>query len=416
VVLLADLGKRFRFDAPIAGMRIEETLGLCPTVITPDRTRAYPSVAQQLAERSGRAHQLAEELRLLYVAMTRACDQLILLGSTAESRPKKLWNRPAPTRLTVSQLLGAGSYLDLLGPLLPELCNREDWYEQPAGASDWLRWSIVGPDEVVMARAGADAPDPGRTDVSVAAESPDFHRLAFRYPFLEATRLTGKTTVTRLRKQMGPTEDEESASLFGDEPGGGARRPPGVGGSRRDLSAAAIGVAYHTCFQHIHLESTGSAAAIESELDRMEKAGVLTQSERAVIHPDRVLAFWSGEIGREFRTGGSRVHRELPFTAAFTHSELNQLAGAPSAAQGTGVDLVVVQGVADLVLIRDHEIWILDFKTDRIDQTGLNGRVALYRPQVRLYQRALERTCRRPVTRLWLHFLHLNQTVEVNPG
>ena len=75
-------------------------------------------------------------------------------------------------------------------------------------------------------------------------------------------------------------------------------------------------------------------------------------------------------------------------------------------------EFVVVQGVADLVVIQPEEIWLLDYKTDQVRPEMLDDRIKAYTPQLAVYALALSRIYQRPVTRRWLHFLRLNRTVE----
>jgi ATP-dependent helicase/nuclease subunit A len=77
-----------------------------------------------------------------------------------------------------------------------------------------------------------------------------------------------------------------------------------------------------------------------------------------------------------------------------------------------GPEWVVVQGVVDLAVIREAEIWVLDFKTDRAED--LAAKVERYRPQLQLYAAALERIYRRPVTHCWIHFFSGRQTVALD--
>jgi ATP-dependent helicase/nuclease subunit A len=107
------------------------------------------------------------------------------------------------------------------------------------------------------------------------------------------------------------------------------------------------------------------------------------------------------------------VRRELPFTARFTPRELAVITGEPMAASNE--DFVVVQGVADLAVLRADEIWLVDFKTDETAVDEVSAKVALYEPQLRLYALALERIYRRPITESWLHFLALPKTVRLFP-
>jgi ATP-dependent helicase/nuclease subunit A len=104
----------------------------------------------------------------------------------------------------------------------------------------------------------------------------------------------------------------------------------------------------------------------------------------------------------------------LPFTARFAPQTLQNLLGA--ALRETNAELfaedefVVLQGVVDLAVLLPEEIWLLDFKTDKVEDGHLAEKMAYYAPQLKLYARALEEIYRRPVTACYLHFLSLRKS------
>jgi ATP-dependent helicase/nuclease subunit A len=87
--------------------------------------------------------------------------------------------------------------------------------------------------------------------------------------------------------------------------------------------------------------------------------------------------------------------------------------GLPIQAGLAADEFIVVQGIADLVVVSPAELWLLDFKTDQVREAGLNEKVKAYRPQLELYALALSRIYRRPVSERWLHFLSLGRTIRV---
>jgi ATP-dependent helicase/nuclease subunit A len=106
------------------------------------------------------------------------------------------------------------------------------------------------------------------------------------------------------------------------------------------------------------------------------------------------------------------VKRELAFTARFSPAELSEIIGTKSEA-GLENEFVVVQGVADLVVLLPQEIWLVDFKTDEVRTDELAGKIKIYSPQLKLYANALAKIYSRPVTNCWLHFLSAQKTKSV---
>ena len=106
------------------------------------------------------------------------------------------------------------------------------------------------------------------------------------------------------------------------------------------------------------------------------------------------------------------MKRELAFTAKFSPAELSEIIGTKSAPDLED-EFIVVQGVADLVVLLPKEIWLVDFKTDEAVTDDLPGKIKTYTPQLELYASALAKIYSRPVTNCWLHFLSAHKTVPV---
>jgi len=411
VVVLAGLNRPFRMDAPGAGFVIDDELGICPEVFPVERHQHYPSVSLLRAQRRQRQRTIAEEIRLLYVALTRACDRLILLGTAAGSRALEKWSQPLVGPLSRQQLAQARSPLDLIGPLLPALCQREDWFAARVGVSEVVVWRVFGGDETISLDQSAPVEAPAASRPSTGRELELVNRRVTQpYPFVEATRQAGKTTVTRIRRQLTELDDREAGELFLWTRASEARRPS------PKLSAAEVGTAHHTFFQKLSFDAVHSLDDLAREADRLVARGDLSAEERRVLQLDRVREFWSAPVGGAILERRSNVQRELEFTSGFPVSELAELAelAGGSVASPSSADQVLVQGIVDLAVIGPGDIWIIDYKTDDVPAPAVAERAQRYRPQVELYRRALARIYGRPVTRVWLHFLSPGITVDLS--
>jgi ATP-dependent helicase/nuclease subunit A len=127
-----------------------------------------------------------------------------------------------------------------------------------------------------------------------------------------------------------------------------------------------------------------------------------------------VAAFWKSGPGRKIRAQPPDcVRRELAFTAKFSPAEVDSILGKKNTPPGLENEFVVVQGVADLVVLLPREIWLVDFKTDESKSAELAERSRHYEPQLKLYAGALSRIYSRPVTNCWLHFLAARETANL---
>ena len=410
IVAVADLAKRFNTQDLRAEIILDGTYGLCPRVQPPHSGRRYPSLPHWLAQAHQRREQWGEELRLLYVALTRARDTLILTGTIPERKWEAL--QAASPGITPQAIVAATSYADWLGLWFqaqnPGARNRS----ANRGELPHLRWRVV--EDAELAETAVEIPEDNELpmlDASTAGRLQNV--LAWEYPFAAATRRAAKSSVTALRREAADELDDEAEPVF--KRASPAKKPAGPSArktSNLKLDAAATGTAYHKFLQWFALESGTSPAALRAEAERLEKAKVLSAAEGAALNLEAIAAFWNSEAGRKIGAEKSNVRRELPFTARFSPAELEAVTGVKSAPE-LADEFVVVQGVADLAVLLPQEIWLVDFKTDDVRPTELPARVQLYAPQLKLYALALEKIFSRPVTRRWLHFLAARRTEQV---
>jgi ATP-dependent helicase/nuclease subunit A len=431
VVAVADLAKPFNTQDLRGEIIFDESFGLCPRVKPPHTGRRYPSLPHWLAQQHQRREQWGEELRLLYVATTRARDTLILTAALTEKKWETLWAKPAA--ITTQAIVAAKSYADWLGL----------WFAQYTGGTKataiegelpHLRWRIADDaelrdDSICRSRGNeAQTKDQSETPSASAELRRDEHAvsckntieldavtverlraiLSWEYPFIAATQRPAKSSVTTLRRQAAGELDDEAEQVFP------ARNfaPVARRDARTKLSAADAGTAHHKFLQRVALDNANDVAALKSEANRLEQEKVLSADERAALALEDIAAFWNSEPGRKIRAQAANVRRELAFTARFSPAELAAITGA-KLAPGLEDEFVVVQGVADLVVLLPEEIWLADFKTDEITVNELPEKKQLYAPQLKFYAQALEKIYSRPVTERWLHFLPARKTVDV---
>jgi ATP-dependent helicase/nuclease subunit A len=406
IVAVADLGKSFNLSDLFHRIILDEEYGLSPQIQPPDTPQFYPSLAWWLARRRQKRKILGEEMRLLYVAMTRAGQRLILAGTAGKNSLEKKWPWQAQREREAREILSCRNYLDWLGPWLLSEAGADAL--AASGRHKLLSWTLYDENDPRLARA-AEAGESAAPEVKPAGQdlSPELRqRLSWRYPFQAETTQPAKTSVTTLRRRIMEAEGEESAPMLGaSPPRAGAR----AGGR---LSAAEAGLAHHAFLQLVSLDKVQTPAALKAEAARLGGENLLTREEIGCLDLDALAAFWQSETGRQLLGQSECLRRELAFTARCNAADLERLGCADFAGAGPE-EFVVVQGVMDLAAFLPGEIWLLDFKTDHFPAGELEEKLRAYRPQLALYALALERIYRRPVTKRWLHFLALRRTVPL---
>lgn len=414
IVALADLGKTFNEQDLRGEIILDERFGLCSRVKPPSSGGRYPSLAYWLAQKNQRRELRGEELRLLYVALTRAQDTLILSGSILG----KKWEAYFQNNVAIGprNILAANSCMDWLG-IWFKIQGASFGVESGAtGELPLLRWRIVDDSEL-----GEHGETPNNSAAASdilwngAIEKKLGEVLNWKYPFVAATQRAAKTSVTALRRAA-EESDEEAEQEFprltdlGENFSAARRTRTQINTAK--LNAADTGLAHHKFLQHFSFESAKDLKWFAAEAKRLGKEGYLSAEEVAALDLEALADFWSSKIGEKIRANAAFVQREMAFTAGFKPEELDAVFERESETS-LDDDVIIVQGVADLVVLLPGEIWLADFKTDDVKAKELGEKIKLYSPQLKLYARALEKIYSRPVTNGWLHFLSARETVSI---
>jgi ATP-dependent helicase/nuclease subunit A len=382
VVAVADLGKLFNTSDQRSSILLHPEYGICAMIKAPESGARYPSLPLWLARRELQLDSLGEEMRVLYVALTRAENLLLLFGSTSEKQTDRWAAESASEHLHPQQLVKSRSWLDWLG--MHATRSSPGWLQM--GAVNSLPFSV----RILTTRPQIPAREALPKAVLTEVEWQTLRqRIEFTYPHARAVEEPAKTSVSAVRNRMESDEDV----MFGRF----AKMAGGIDGRTR-------GVAAHSFLQHLDLRGECDEVSLRAQAANLTASGLLTSEELKLIDFAAVAAFWESEIGREIRQRWRDVKRELPFTFKLGRAELASLGAAELFPIPEG-EFVVTQGVADLVVLGSDDVWLLDFKTDSVRADEVPSKAEEYRPQVALYSLALEAIYRRPVTRRGLYFL-----------
>ena len=404
VVLVCGLARRINRDDLQRPVLFHPELGVGPKGLDRERMVEYPTLARQAVERRLEREMMAEELRLLYVAMTRAQEKLVLtaaLPGGADALARLGESLPiSPLSLEQQQSVGAWVLLYALtrpeGEALRALAGSPEESKQPAGPAWDIRWADGAP----LARPHE--PEGRYTDLPESAGEDLTDRLAWTYPHLAAADLPSKLTATQLKGRALDREAEENAPppARGGQP---ITRPDFIA-EEKGLTPAQRGTALHLAMQYLPLDGESGPAAVAEELDRLAGAGFLTKLQRQAVEPERLSAFLTSPLGRAMAAAGDKCRREFKFS--ILTSALDYFP------QGKGEE-VLLQGVIDAWFQEGDRITVVDFKRDRVAPGGELARAEEYRPQLDAYSLALSAILGRPVNRRVLWFFATDTAVEL---
>ncbi|OPX85651.1 MULTISPECIES: helicase-exonuclease AddAB subunit AddA [Pelotomaculum] len=423
VVFVAGLGKKFNMKDLNKTMLLHKDLGLGPQLIDAERRITYPTIAKLAIKHKLKMEALAEELRILYVAMTRAREKLILVGSVRNlPAHARRWCGPvaaAGWALPDGELAGASSCLDWLVPALARhqdgagirklaLCD-----DQPpaAVAGDSSRWAVFfkgggaaseqeKPSERELL-SQVRRMEPVDTDSRFAGIVKS--RLEWKYPDLGLTGCAAKSSVTDLKRRFDrQIVEDEGASLDYRPPIG--RRPVFMQ-EEHGLTAAEAGSALHLVMQNLDLTHVADAAAIKKQVAVMTGMEILTLEQADSVPVEKIMFFFKSPLGRRVLSG-KKVFRELPFTLSLPAGEIY------SGLAGDSGEVVLVQGIIDCLVDEGDGLLLLDYKTDRIGKDQLEQVMARYRGQLNIYARAVENIYGSKVKETYLYLFNLDLEIR----
>ena len=414
IVILAGLGNRFNLSDEKDAVVLHARLGFGMTAVYTEQHRIHSrTVLRSAVQNAVRHDNLAEELRVLYVAVTRAREKLILIG-TGDGKERFSAAEGDPS---YQQLISAGSYLD--------------WILMAADSGVPVRKTIVSGEQMVQ----EEAEEVRRTDTVLqeigaliregrpGSYAPDVRQMlseisAFRYDSDQAG-LPAKLTVSELKRMQSrqTAEEEQGEALFPEE-----AAVPYVprfldstqaedGGPAEELTGAARGTAYHHVLAVLDYgkiltipagEGTGAqdelTDILQEQLRAMRENGLLSEAEYKAVRADDIAAFVRSPLGRRMAAAdrAGTLRREQPFVLDLPAEQIAQL-------QEKNEDTVLIQGTIDAYWEEDGAYILADYKTDRIAPGEERILAERYRVQLEYYRLALEQITGIPVREMYIY-------------
>ncbi len=402
VVFLCALSRGFNKEDLRAQVLCDGELGLGLSAVDQESRVRYPTIAKRAIVARTSRESLSEELRVLYVGMTRAKDRLIM--TYAEKSPEKTLAGIARTiDLAGTELLS--SDVDCPGEwvLMEAMCRTEagslfayaDARPAQTHLSDYP-WKIA-----VHECEIAEQTQLLREEIKTVAMPQGTverlrRQLAFQYPHAAATVTPSKQTATQLKGKPYDDELTENAQVA---PKKRTWRRFGDHSARQGLD---YGVAMHTVMQYVDFAACASLEGLEGEMQRLKERRIIPAEYAERLDRNAILAFFRTDVGRKLMTG--RYIREFKFSI---------LEDAEGYGEGLSGEQILLQGVVDCALVEEDGITVVDFKSDYVTDKTLDEVLSRYRPQVATYSRALERIYETKVKGTYLYFFHLKRLVAV---
>ena len=377
VVFLCDTARRFNMQDNRDTVLVHSQLGLGPKVYKADKGIQYPTLARNAIALRTKRETLSEEMRLLYVALTRPRERLFVTAAMKD-----------PAKFMEKQRTG------LSVPMPPQTL---------LSASSPIQWLVSaaladGEEHLTVTVCSGDARSEtaNKAQAEVSADENTIlelaRRLSYEYPHKDAQELPSKVTATELKGHRETEEDAESIAPKAHR----AFRMPDFTKKNKPLTGTEKGIATHLALQYMDISKTGSLEAIERETERLFAERFLTQREKEAVDAKAIYKLFSSDIGQRMRNADF-VKREFKFSLLCPSEKLL------CKAKG---EKVLLQGVVDCCIAEGGKLTVIDYKTDAVrTKAEIKSRSEFYAGQIQTYADALSRIFGMEVRECILYFL-----------
>lgn len=398
IVIVVGMNKTFNLQETRSSVVLHSELGAGLDFVDIEKRVKYPSLLKKLIQNEIEKESVAEELRVLYVAMTRAKEKLILSGvvSNLENVLKKYCSLDnyREMHLPYTRVVKARKYFDWILPAL----YRNKTFDQvrsaynikgyawnpcyrievpvkinPVGFLDLLEEKEKELLEEYLTKDILERWDTGKVYDPKTREQLT-KQFDFAYTYTAASEMKPKMSVSELKKKAYMEEDElkeeEVYPLL-----------PKFMQETTGFDGAARGTAYHRVMELLDFKKEHTLETLEKDIQRMVSEKMLSKEEAEVVNRQDVLLFLESSVGKRVRAASvnGKMHTEQPFVLG----------------EQMEAEMTLVQGIIDVYFEEDGELVVLDYKTDRVQKAS--ELVERYRVQLEYYAKALEQVTKKKV-------------------
>ena len=431
VVILAGMGKQFNFQDLNARLLIHPEYGLGADAILPDKRMIVSTLNKQVIRRKLLEESLGEEIRILYVALTRAKEKLIMTGTISNLEKEMMYlsrfREKEDELLPVETRLKAKNYWDYVLPALSRHRCMDDLYREfgllPPSDNSLYHDQAEFEVKRITARMLADAEVAEQAFDQMEDSVLEFwdcekvidqqirqeleKRFGFVYPYESRRDIPVKVSVSDLKKRSYHEEtDFEEAVYF--EPDIVPLIPRFVEEKKEEggeFTGSARGTAYHRVMECIEYNKTDSAEQLKEQLHSLVQNKKMTAAEAECVCISDIRAFVECDLGQRMKKAAveGRLFREQPFVISRSAAEIEETWDPQ--------ERVLVQGIIDAYFLEEDEIILVDYKTDRVRRNEEQMLIDRYHTQLEDYAQALQRMTGRKVKEKYIYSFTLKKAI-----
>ena len=399
VVILAGVGKQFNFRDLNGKILLDQDLGMGPQYIDSDRYIEFKTLAKKALAIKAKNEAISEEMRILYVALTRAKEKLIIVGRQKDVN-KKMSEK--------QKLLEIYSTIDnnKINPyLLQKYKTYLDWLEliylkEGVANTKNLFTVNINKREKTSVKIENEVEDISKKIIEESNKNNDEQEkekikeiLNWQYKHQSIEGIPTKTSVSKLKEEREQEVQITQEPKFINEE------------AKTKLTGAQKGTLIHLCLQKMKETEEYNLEKITELIEELKDKEIITEIEAQNIDKEKLLEYTNSQLWTELKQA-KEIHKEHPFYINIKASRIyNQINKEDD-------EEILVQGVIDLFFIdKDDKLILVDYKTDYVQHE--NELVEKYKGQLDLYKEALEQSLNKKVDKMCIYSVYLNKLIEI---
>lgn len=381
IVFLCGTGKQFNMQDLNEQILLDQDMGFGPKYINYERKIEYNTIAKEAIKIKSKTEVLSEEMRLLYVALTRAKEKLIITGvekdlqKSLENKQKDLYIYEQAKKIPLNLVKKSKTYLDWLEYVY--LFNKE---------KDIIEFNkILLNEELLTEDSNQEQKEKEENLLDISKEQKEEvnKKLAWKYKYIESTKIAGKTSVSEMAK-----ENEKSIQII---------EKPKFMQNIEELNKAEIGTLMHLVLQKLDFKTNYNEDDLNKLIQKLIYLNIITEKQSKYIDKKKILNFTKTELFKDIQNA-KEIYKEQPFHMSVIDENTKER--------------ILIQGIIDLYYVnKNDEIVLVDYKTDYVANNNEQELIEKYKSQLQIYKNAIEEALNRKVRRIYIYSIYLNKAI-----
>ena len=430
IVICSGMGRNFNTMDFRKDVLYHHELGYGPQIVDFERRISYPSIAKEALKCKINIENISEEMRILYVALTRAKEKLIITSSIKDiEQNMHKWSSNISTEKMVSKydILNGKNYMDWMMPAIIKHKDLEDIRETynlstSISMEDESKWSVKtwNRDDMDFEKHEKEGIREVLNTMDLSQHDTEYYeqiekKLNFEYPYLGVVKKAASISVTEIKKRQEEYEEQEdSLGLYKHKTT--LKKPKFLSESQKTekITGARRGTIVHLIMEVLDFEKVNTESEIKAQIQDLVKRRIITEKESQVLSPRKIMRFFKSPIAKrmlssKFVKREQKIYTQIKMNDIYLNDEIFK-----NNRETYENESVMLRGVIDLYFEEDDGLVILDYKTDFVDENNKKEIIHKYKKQIEIYADVLSKLTGKKVKEKYLYLFGIDEQVKVD--